>query len=95
MIDFDFPDAMDGIVERSDELAMFDRNVYPRVTQMMDICAIAGGNGNVAVDFDALLAADFGTFAHDVTGIMRHMNRETGLLEGCFVPRTAITLQGE
>jgi len=24
---------------------------------------------------------------HDVSGIARHLNRETGRLEGCFLPR--------
>ena len=28
-------------------------------------------------------------FAHDIGGIGRHLNRETGELEDCFVPRFA------
>jgi hypothetical protein len=28
-------------------------------------------------------------FAHDVWGIARHINRETGQLEDCFLPRCA------
>lgn len=28
-------------------------------------------------------------FAHDVYGIMRHMDRTTGKLGGCFLPRCA------
>jgi hypothetical protein len=34
-----------------------------------------------------LLGADDGNFAHDVFGIRRHLNRETGKLEDCFSPR--------
>ena len=34
-----------------------------------------------------LLAADDFHFAHDVFGIMRHINRRTGRLEDHFVPR--------
>ena len=36
-----------------------------------------------------LLNADQFNFAHDVCGIIRHMNRNTGQLEGFFVPRFA------
>ncbi|KKK55056.1 hypothetical protein LCGC14_3078450, partial [marine sediment metagenome] len=28
-------------------------------------------------------------FAHDVWGIRNHLNRETGQLENCFLPRYA------
>lgn len=37
-----------------------------------------------------LLAADDGNFAHDVSGIMRHLDRDTGKLGECFVPRYAV-----
>ena len=30
-----------------------------------------------------------GDFGHDVFGIRRHLNRRTGKLEDCFVPRCA------
>lgn len=33
-------------------------------------------------------AGDF-NFAHDIGGIGRHLNRQTGDLEDCFVPRFA------
>lgn len=36
-----------------------------------------------------LLGADDMNFIHDVFGIRRHLNRETGKLEDCFVPRYA------
>lgn len=36
-----------------------------------------------------LLAADDLNFSHDVFGIRRHLNRETGKLEDCFSPRYA------
>jgi hypothetical protein len=34
-----------------------------------------------------LLEADDFNFAHDLYGIYRHLNRETGKLEDCFLPR--------
>jgi hypothetical protein len=36
-----------------------------------------------------LLAADDFNFAHDVFGIRRHLDRRTGKLGDCFVPRFA------
>ena len=40
-----------------------------------------------------LLEADGFNFMHDITGINRHLNRATGELENCFLPRFAV-LQG-
>lgn len=45
------------------------------------------------LDFEKLLAADEATFGHDLLGIRRHINRKTGELEDCFVPRTAKPLK--
>ena len=39
------------------------------------------------MDFKRLLDADDFNFTHDVGGITRHLNRETGQLEDCFLPR--------
>ena len=36
-----------------------------------------------------MLASDDADFMHDIGGISRHINRETGELENCFVPRFA------
>jgi len=43
-------------------------------------------NGN-PMDFQALLKAPAFDFAHDIYGIRNHLNRKTGKLEHCFVPR--------
>lgn len=53
----------------------------------MDILA-AHLNG-CRLDLLALLAANGLDFAHDVRGITRHVNRRTGALEDCFLPRCA------
>jgi hypothetical protein len=42
------------------------------------------------LDLGKLLAADEFNFAHDIFGIRRHINRKTGEIEGCFVPRCAL-----
>lgn len=44
---------------------------------------------DVALDFEKLLAFGDGDFGHDITGIYANFNRETLLLENCFVPRCA------
>jgi len=51
----------------------------------MDIAA-CHLNGN-PLKLEELLNADDFNFAHDVNGINRHMNRETGKLTNSFSPR--------
>jgi hypothetical protein len=60
---------------------------YPRFQILMDLEA-CHCNG-MPLDFDKLLAFPDFDFAHDVFGIRRHINRETGKIEDCFVPRCA------
>ncbi|WP_321782379.1 hypothetical protein [Burkholderia pyrrocinia] len=45
------------------------------------------------MDWQSLSAADDFTLAHDVGGIQRHINRRTGRLENCFLPRCAVKEQ--
>jgi hypothetical protein len=58
---------------------------YDKMSAQMDLVA-THANGN-PIDFERLLAADDFNFAHDVLGIYRHINRETGKLDDFFVPR--------
>lgn len=39
------------------------------------------------LDFQKLIDADDFNFIHDVFGIQRHLNRKTGKLKNCFLPR--------
>ena len=41
------------------------------------------------LDFQRLLDAPDFDFCHDIGGIQRHINRTTGEIEDCFLPRTA------
>lgn len=41
------------------------------------------------LDLDRLLLAPDPDFGHDVCGIRRHIDRRTGKLGGCFLPRCA------
>ena len=58
---------------------------YPLMDAEMDITA-THANGN-PLRLDDLLHADDFNFAHDVFGIRRHIDRNTGQLQDCFVPR--------
>lgn len=39
------------------------------------------------LDLEKLNDFDRGNFGHDIAGIYRHLNRETGELMDCFLPR--------
>ena len=52
----------------------------------MDISAV---HAKCPLRLHDLLAADDFNFTHDLGGIYRHLNRDTGELENCFVPRFA------
>ncbi len=60
---------------------------YDALTMAMDLNA-CHSNG-CPMDFKRMLAADDLDFLHDVSGIARHMDRETGKLKDCFLPRFA------
>ena len=51
----------------------------------MDLTA-CHANG-MPLDLPRLLEADDFNFAHDITGIANHINRRTGKIERCFMPR--------
>lgn len=56
-----------------------------RLTCDMDITA-CHANGN-PIDLDRLLDAPDFDFLHDVAGIHKYIDRKTGKLTNCFVPR--------
>lgn len=59
--------------------------VYDIVTASMDITAVHSNGCRLRLQ--ELLDADDFNFAHDVFGIKRHLDRTTGKLQDCFVPR--------
>ena len=68
---------------------LFDKNGIQQtpLDTVMDLSAtIAQG---CPLRLQELLDADGFNFAHDVCGIRGHINRQTGLLENCFLPRFA------
>lgn len=60
---------------------------YLRRDLLMDLTA-CNANG-MPLDFEKLLSFDDFSFTHDVLGIRRYINRDTGQLTGFFVPRCA------
>lgn len=56
----------------------------PKMTIMMDISACHISN---PLRLEDLLGADEFNFMHDVLGIYRHIDRDTGALKNSFSPR--------
>lgn len=71
------------IANRAEQLGLNVKN--DRLTSLMDLEA-THCNGT-PLDFDKFLAFDDFNFAHDFFGIKDCINRRTGELKNCFVPR--------
>ena len=54
----------------------------------MDLAACH--NHGCPLDFDKLLGFDNFNLMHDINGINRHLDHETGELDGRFLPRAAM-----
>ena len=82
-------EAIKKIVERAATLykAYMGQELKDRLSLDMDLTA-THLNGT-PLDLAKLLAFPDTDFAHDVFGIQRHMNRNTGKLGDCFLPRCA------
>lgn len=56
--------------------------------KLMDIeMDISATNINKKLNLNKLLGFDDFNFAHDIVGISNNIDRETGALENCFLPR--------
>lgn len=76
------------IARRASKLAHSLGIEYSTLEADMDITA-THSNGT-PMKLAELLAANDSNFSHDVFGIRRHINRRTGRLENCFLPRYAV-----
>lgn len=76
-----------AIAQRASKLAAELGRRYPVLDADMDITA-CHMNG-CPLDLARLKDAPKDDFAHDVFGILRHIDRDTGKLTGCFLPRYA------
>lgn len=71
--------------------ALLDKFGHPqrdRTHVMMDI--LATHLNGCPLDLPKLRDASESTLAHDMGGIAKHLDRTTGRLGDCFVPRTAL-----
>lgn len=78
-------EAIVEIARRAKSIALKHGGDYSMMDAEMDVTA-THSNGNPLRLFDLMAADDF-NFTHDVFGIRRHLNRETGQLEDFFRPR--------
>lgn len=68
--------------------ALFKR---PEVTQAIVYMAVRMVHQRRGLRLQELVEADDFNFAHDVGGILQHLDFPTGELQDCFVPRFAIS----
>lgn len=73
------------IADRADKIFLPNFIEQTKLETIMDLSA-CHANG-CPLRLQELLDADEFNFAHDVCGIRRHINRTTGQLEDCFMPR--------
>lgn len=78
---------IEKIVDRYESIfnQLFPSQTFDRVSASMDVTA-THRNG-CPLRLRELLESDLENFAHDIGGIAYHLNRETGQLLDCFLPR--------
>ena len=78
-----------GLIDRIVDRVMEEnpKASLDRVNTQMDL--VAAHLNCVPLDLKKMLKASPFDLAHDVFGIVRHIDRETGQLGGCFLPRCA------
>lgn len=76
-----------SIVDRAVRLSLIENEGENRSDLMMDLTA-THCNGT-PLDFEKFLRFDDFNFVHDIYGIMGNIDRTTGKLENCFLPRCA------
>ena len=80
--------VMAEICQRTTHMAEDAGISYPHLDAIMDLDA-CHSNG-CPLKLQELLETDDGNFAHDVFGIRSHIDRRTGQLQDCFIPRYAV-----
>ena len=81
--------AAEKVVDRY--LRLSGQSRVNKMVYMMDLLA-THANGTPLKLKELAEASDF-DLAHDMGGIIRHIDRKTGQLTGCFLPRYARTEQ--
>jgi len=78
--------AVQIIIARANRMAKRMDQPLDRFSLRMDLAAV---HLHTPINFMGLLSAPDFDFGHDVFGIMRHIDRETGQLMDFFLPRCA------
>ena len=68
-------------------VAILPERLGSRMDLIMTLEAVHGGA--CRLNLSGLLAASDGDLLHDVVGMLRYLDRDTGELTGCFLPRYA------
>lgn len=77
---------LNKVLDRALALAASFGRPMNRLSLLTDLMI---AHATVGIRLNELLAADDGNFAHDVFGVERHLNRDTGELGDGFMPRFA------
>ena len=64
--------------------------MYPELSKIDTLMDLEAAHSSNPLQLSDLLSADDGNFGHDVLGIRQNLNRATGKLENCFVPRYSL-----
>jgi hypothetical protein len=80
------PELIKRIVDRAEKLGQKFGRPMMRASIALDLVI---AHRQCPLDLQLLLDSDDGNFSHDVFGIMRHLDRNTGELRDCFIPRFA------
>ena len=82
-----FEDA--ALVRKIVDRAKRENLLGGRTRKDLNMDLVATHANGCPIDFSRLLHADLFNFSHDIAGIVRHLDRRTGELTNCFVPRMA------
>ena len=79
-------ESVSKILTRAAAMARNSAIPFDKMTLEMDLAAT---HAHTPLRLDDLLEADDFNFGHDIFGIMGHIDRTTGKLQDCFLPRFA------
>lgn len=65
-------------------------DLEPKMDVSTIVLALVHAHDTQPMRLNNLLASDDRDFAHDVSGILRNINVQTGRLENCFSPRCGL-----
>ena len=87
-INFDCKKEDHELISKIVDRVIKEHKSIKKMDLSMDITAVHCND--TKIDLGKLFNADDFNFYHDVFGIMRHIDRRTGKLQDCFLPRCSI-----